>query len=198
MPSLTFRNLPASKKHAFTKMAFKEFAKKEYHEASISNIVRNLDIAKGSVYQYFSHKFDLFEYLTLEAHKKLRAIQEFVDSRDHDDVGSWFIERNMALAKFAKEFPLEFELLCRVNNSRSLQFLTLKNQLRTDELNLIQNKITDLVSNQTDVSSLSFVIWSVMHSYLQNGAYQKESNDIILQNITELSQALFKNKSNFS
>ncbi len=194
MPSLTFRNLPASKKNAFTTMAFEEFAHKEYHEASISNIVRNLDIAKGSVYQYFSHKLDLFEYLTLEAHKKLIAIQDFVDTRDHEDIGSWFIERNMALVKFTKEFPSEFELLCRVNNSRNLQFLTLKNQLRGAELDLIQNKITPLVSNQTDASSLSFVIWSVIQSFLQNGAYHQESNDIILQNITDLSHTLFEQK----
>jgi len=194
MPSLTFRNLPASKKHAFTQMAFEEFAQKEYHEASISNIVRNLDIAKGSVYQYFSNKFDLFSHLTLQAHEKLIAIQQFVDARDHNDLGSWFIERNMALVKFTKEFSSEFELLCRVNNSRNMQFLELKNQLRSNELEMIESKVSTLIGDQTKVSDLSFVIWSVIHSYLENGSYKNESNDTIMQSITNLSQTMFNNR----
>lgn len=191
MPSLTFRNLPASKKHAFTKMAFEEFAGKEYHEASVSNIVRKLDIAKGSVYQYFSNKLDLYKYLTREAHNKLVAIQEFVDSRNHNSIGNWFVERVMAQIKFTKEFPSEFELICRVNNTRDNQFLELKNGLRTIELNLIEEKISTFLSDQSQVSAQAFIVWSVIHGYLQDGAFHNLSNDDILEAISNLSQTLF-------
>ncbi|MFK7799190.1 MAG: TetR/AcrR family transcriptional regulator [Aureispira sp.] len=63
MPSATFEKLATSKKEAFITAFLEEFASKSYKEASISTVVKQLGIAKGSVYQYFENKMDLFLYL---------------------------------------------------------------------------------------------------------------------------------------
>jgi TetR/AcrR family transcriptional regulator len=63
MPKQTFFNLPPEKRDAITQIAIDEFAECEFNEVSISRIVERAGIAKGSFYQYFEDKKDLFFYL---------------------------------------------------------------------------------------------------------------------------------------
>jgi AcrR family transcriptional regulator len=63
MPTQTFWNLPEEKRQALLDIAIEEFADNEYAHASISRIVARAGIAKGSIYQYFEDKQDLFLYL---------------------------------------------------------------------------------------------------------------------------------------
>lgn len=63
MPTQTFWNLPEHKRQAILEIAIEEFADHDYNEASISRIVARAGIAKGSIYQYFTDKQELFLYL---------------------------------------------------------------------------------------------------------------------------------------
>ncbi|WP_225743439.1 TetR/AcrR family transcriptional regulator [Marinilactibacillus sp. Marseille-P9653] len=63
MPTQTFFNLPESKRERLIAGAMKEFTEKSLNEASISNIVKNAGISRGSFYQYFEDKKDLYFYL---------------------------------------------------------------------------------------------------------------------------------------
>ncbi len=63
MPLPTFFNLPDEKRQKILECAIDEFAKNDYDSASISQIVANAGIAKGSLYQYFADKSDLHRYL---------------------------------------------------------------------------------------------------------------------------------------
>ena len=72
MPKKTFENLDPAKRERFTAVCSREFAIKNYRSASVSAIVEELGIAKGSVYQYFENKKDLYTYLIdLAANRKL-------------------------------------------------------------------------------------------------------------------------------
>ena len=71
MPNPTFFNLPEEKRQKLLECAIDEFAAHDYHSASVSKIVSRAGISKGSLYQYFKDKQDLFNYLlTLAAQKK--------------------------------------------------------------------------------------------------------------------------------
>src|SRR5665648_21665 len=63
MPYQTFINLPEEKKQKLLECAIEEFAKNDYQSASITKIVNRAGIAKGSLYQYFKDKQDLYNYL---------------------------------------------------------------------------------------------------------------------------------------
>jgi AcrR family transcriptional regulator len=63
MPFPTFFNLPEEKRQKILECAINEFAQNDYDSASISRIVANANIAKGSLYQYFADKSDLHRYL---------------------------------------------------------------------------------------------------------------------------------------
>jgi AcrR family transcriptional regulator len=71
MPKQTFLNLPAEKRDAFLQIALEEFADNDYNSASVSRIVEKAGIAKGSLYQYFEDKQDLFLYLLEVANQEM-------------------------------------------------------------------------------------------------------------------------------
>lgn len=66
MPRSTFHNLPAPKQRRLVRAALDEFASKPYGEASLDRVAARAQVAKGSLYQYFEGKADLYRYLVLE------------------------------------------------------------------------------------------------------------------------------------
>ena len=91
MPKETFFNLPTKKRELFVETALKEFALHSYETASISNVIREMGIAKGSLYQYFGNKKELYFYLIEHAtEKKLKATQEYGSSNGSLDFFTWF------------------------------------------------------------------------------------------------------------
>lgn len=66
MPKPTFHNLPPEKRERIIELAIDEFAEHPYRQASLSRLVTRAGIAKGSIYQYFENKFDLYRWLVLD------------------------------------------------------------------------------------------------------------------------------------
>ena len=63
MPKETFFNLPDEKRKLIISAAIEEFSGAGYNTASINRICRNSNIPKGSFYQYFTDKLDLYAYI---------------------------------------------------------------------------------------------------------------------------------------
>jgi len=63
MPTKTYANLPEEKREKILTVAAQEFADRSYRLASLSKIVRELEIAKGSLYQYFEGKRGLYRFV---------------------------------------------------------------------------------------------------------------------------------------
>lgn len=63
MPSETFFRLPEGKRQRLMDAAWEEFTSVRFSDASINQIVRNAGIPRGSFYQYFEDKDDLFAHL---------------------------------------------------------------------------------------------------------------------------------------
>lgn len=70
MPKQTFFNLSNKKQENLIHSAKKEFSRVPLNKASISNIVKNAGIARGSFYQYFDDKEDAFYFLLEQQTKK--------------------------------------------------------------------------------------------------------------------------------
>lgn len=76
MPKETFLNLPEDKRRRILDVAIEAFAESNYRNVSISRLVAQAGIAKGSFYQYFEDKKDLYLYLLeLAAEEKLAFLQ---------------------------------------------------------------------------------------------------------------------------
>lgn len=73
MPKPTFFNLPEDKRARITELALEEFAQRPFHRASLTRMVGRAGIAKGSVYQYFEDKLDLYRWLLTEEVPRRKA-----------------------------------------------------------------------------------------------------------------------------
>lgn len=77
MPKRIFFSLPKEKREKILDLAITEFSKYPYDVASISNIVRDAGISKGSFYNYFEDKKDLYKYLVeLTSEEKRNSLSE--------------------------------------------------------------------------------------------------------------------------
>lgn len=74
MPTQTFFNLQGDKQQKIIEVSKNEFTKCSFYEASINRIVKEARIARGSFYQYFENKEDLFIYILDEYINKIKKI----------------------------------------------------------------------------------------------------------------------------
>ena len=63
MPTSTFFRLPEEKRQRLLDAAWEEFSRTSFSDASINQIIHNAHIPRGSFYQYFTDKKELFWYL---------------------------------------------------------------------------------------------------------------------------------------
>lgn len=70
MPKPTFFHLSKEKQDTLIQSAKDEFSRVPLHEASIANIIKNAGIPRGSFYQYFEDKEDLFFHLLNQLSQK--------------------------------------------------------------------------------------------------------------------------------
>ena len=63
IPTKTFLNLPKEKQERVVNAAVKEFAARRISEAKLSNIIKEAMIPRGSFYQYFTDKMDLYKHV---------------------------------------------------------------------------------------------------------------------------------------
>lgn len=66
MPKHSFISLSNEKQIRILDAALSEFSSQKYHEASINQIIKTADISRGSFYQYFEDKEDLYFYMINE------------------------------------------------------------------------------------------------------------------------------------
>ncbi|MFD1550830.1 hypothetical protein DNU06_05485 [Putridiphycobacter roseus] len=103
MPKQTFLNLDESKRKLITDAFLREFATKPFDVASLTVVVKKIGIAKGSIYQYFEDKLDLFLYLVgVCSTTKFKYIGH-IERKDYPDF--WFYFR--ALYEHGVQFDLE-------------------------------------------------------------------------------------------
>jgi AcrR family transcriptional regulator len=83
MPKDTFYNLPEEKQRRILEAAKKAFSEKHYKAVTIDSIVALANIPKGSFYQYFDNKDDLFKYMfsDLGVDKKKELFDELEQSK---------------------------------------------------------------------------------------------------------------------
>lgn len=111
MPKETFHNLNPKKKEKIKDAFLREFAVNPYDKASLSSVVKSLGIAKGSVYQYFDDKLDLFMYLISECTAVKMKYLGHLNRGDYPDFWAYFRSLYEEGVKFDLENPLESHFL---------------------------------------------------------------------------------------
>ena len=100
MPKQTFLNLPEERQKAFIDAALREFTIHNYDDASISSVLKELGMAKGSFYQYFENKRDLFDHLMMLSFETKKSYVLSVKRDNYPD----FWEYTIAMYQHGLEF----------------------------------------------------------------------------------------------
>lgn len=107
MPKDTFFNLPQKKQSLIIDVVITEFYEKGYDLASISSIVEKAHIAKGSFYQYFDGKDELFKYInTMINDKKMQFAQPVILVFEQLSFYDWFKQMLKASFNFLRSYPI--------------------------------------------------------------------------------------------
>lgn len=184
MPKDTFYNLNNDKKRKIFDAAVQEFATRRFSEASINKIVKAAGIPRGSFYQYFSGKEDLFDYIFKEILKeKLKIIRQAATFNPDADVFETCMDTTRTTFEWSKLKPEynQIGMLMEIDNSefiaklRAISFEGLRNLIERDkERGLIKPEIdSDLV-----IEMIYGLIWKQFSLVgFDKGMFLKRIND---------------------
>ncbi len=123
MPKQTFLNLPEEKRKIIIDAAIEEFAEHGLENASTNRIVASSGISKGSFYQYFEDKQDVFMYLlTMLEREKMEYFKgKHPPSANMDTFQyfRWMIKTGM---EFNTSHPLLTQAISRVMFSEGMYY----------------------------------------------------------------------------
>jgi len=185
MPKDTFFNLPEDKRTILCQIAIDEFAAHPFDQASINRIVAKSGIAKGSFYQYFENKKDLFLYLLqLVADEKLNYLAPVMRNPEQYDFFTLLRELYLSGIQFAIENPQYVEISKRLLASKGTPIydeVKGHNMPSASEFfeTLLDNAITrGQVRADIDVKMLAYMIASmnalVIEYYLEHLAPESD------------------------
>lgn len=106
MPKQTFHNLEQEKKDRIYEASINEFARTRYDSCKLSNIIKEAGIPRGSFYQYFEDKFDLYIYVFDQiAIKKMTYLGDIIAKMHEMNFFDLWEELYSNGAKFGLENP---------------------------------------------------------------------------------------------
>ena len=156
MPSSTFERLNHKKRARFLQEAYKEFSINTYQGASITNLVKTLAIAKGSVYQYFKDKEELYRYLVEETMHQLNTLLDKTCVYENEEFFTWYNKLLIVQVKYLLSFPAHAIILRNVMTG----VLGVDQQLKEEIIGSIHSRIhtalaQDLFNNDVNMYHLT-------------------------------------------
>lgn len=155
MPTQTFNRLDPKKRHRFVEEACKEFSLNTYQGGSITNLVKTLGIAKGSVYQYFEDKDELYRFLLEEVMQQLNQLLDKTCPYEKEAFFDWYNKLLIVQLRYFLSFPAHAILL---RNSLS-GILSVDRSIRRELIASLESRLKialpqNLASNQVAIHQL--------------------------------------------
>jgi len=111
----TFNNLPLEKREAIIQELVREFSANGYQKASLNTIVKNLGIAKGSLYQYFRNKEAIFCFVFEEFTRLVKqTVKETIEQGGKGDFFERIKQVMLAALTFVDRYPDYFQIYLKV------------------------------------------------------------------------------------
>ena len=133
IPKKTFYNLDLEKQQRITSAALNEFALRSYEEANLSNIIKEAKIPRGSFYQYFEDKLDLYKHIF--EYIKDKKIEFLKDELKNED-GLPFLEIFRLLYHQGIKFTYTYPLFAQIGKHMFNLKTEIYNELVGDGLKL--------------------------------------------------------------
>ncbi|MFW5847749.1 MAG: TetR/AcrR family transcriptional regulator [bacterium] len=151
MPSKTFYNLEKNKQNRIIKAAIEEFSAKIYEQVHLSNIIKKANIPRGSFYQYFKDKEDLYLYIiSIIKNTKL----DYLSSTLINDKNIAFLDLVKILyedgIKFAINHPKYVKILDYLLKNKNYLY----EKLMKENINLAKNLYIDMIEKDKTLGKI--------------------------------------------
>lgn len=175
MPKQTFFHLPEGKRKTLICAAKKEFARVPLHEASVANIVKEAGIPRGSFYQYFDGKEDLYYYLLNEMSEVNHAhFIQFLKENKGDLFDTFIQFFRFVIENDTSEQERNFHKHAFLNMNYKIKNILANNLYEENRIKHYQSIIQKMdmsplnVKNDDDIYQLYTIILSVtFHNFVQ-------------------------------
>ena len=192
MPKQTFYNLDESKKVKIYEASLNEFARTNYESAKVSNIIKEAGIPRGSFYQYFEDKLDLYHYIFDEIAKRKIEYMGDIQSRMHTmNFFDLWEELYVRGARFGIENPRLLDITKHLLSSKDQIYDKLMGnniKLAVDYyIQMIEaNKESGLIRESVDSKTLAnLLIESTLNVAVDNlvvsGDFEKNLDNMIIE-----------------
>src|SRR5690554_4355254 len=187
MPTQTFLNLNYEKQETILFVAIEEFANNTFNEASMNRIVKKAKIPKGSLYQYFKDKKDLYLYLIeISTKKKIEFLEEQAIDVNFDDFFKGFSSLMYLGVQFSIKHPQLSKLIKHADQSvedESIRLMQSANQQFLLQLIEDAQKRKQLDSSN-DAETIAFIL-NTMTTNFSMYLNQRYSSDYDKEDILE-------------
>lgn len=195
MPKGAFYNLADDKRNLINVVAMAEFSSASYDQASINQICKRAGIAKGSFYQYFTDKLDLYVHImTLAVEKKVGfftvALEDFKTMSLEEQIRLLFL-KGIEFAKAHPSYAALGEQFAKETNETAKSAVIKEGEKRSESLfiQMIEAaKTKGEVSREVDTLALSMQLQTLnktVNEYLQNrsgadqGSFREEAEQLV-------------------
>lgn len=196
MPTQTFFNLPEDKKKRLIAGAMKEFSAKSLNEASISNIVKNAKISRGSFYQYFEDKKDLYFFLIGKFRYNYRNLMFKSFSEKEGDFyegyklfSEKYIKYIMESEKFGFFENMYLHMNYQINQEARVDFKQTKSHKLPNGKRIVDvvNRDNLKLTTETELIDVLRYILSMLNDTIMEGFWKelsvKETQDLFLKRL---------------
>ena len=202
--SQTFKNLNEERQQEIIQVALKEFAKYEYEKASLSTIIKNVGLAKGSFYRYFPNKRSLYLHLIDHAFNFRLNIEKGMFTGEIEDFFEMMVRNFETKIRFDIKYPVYAAFFQNINNERNSEelgdmSLMVKQKIISTILNILQQtQYRQQLRIDVDEDILAFSIMQLnlgIYEYLQINHIKKGQpvKEPEVRKIAEAFVAILKN-----
>lgn len=170
----TFERLDQEKKAKIFGEAVREFSAKGYAKASINAMVKNLGIAKGSIFQYFGDKQGLFSFVFS---RSVEMVKDYLKAIRRETAGENFFFRLESIltsgVQFVRNHPRIYTLYVKIQFEGNMEFCSrLLSSLRRESFEFLSELIATGIERgeldpTLDVTHTAFMLDAVLDRFLQ-------------------------------
>lgn len=138
------------------------FSKKSYHEVMMEDVAKMTSVAKGTVYNYFSSKEDLyFSIMSLRMENLIKSLKKQIENEQNsiDSLRSFTLHLYMFMMKYQNFFSMYRKDSLNSENDYCVELRELDNQLKTILSSIIDSGVSEKVFRNID---RDFAVTSIM------------------------------------
>jgi AcrR family transcriptional regulator len=189
MPKDTFYNLSEEKRRKIFDAAVREFSTRRFSEASINQIIKVAEIPRGSFYQYFNDKEDIFQYMFKEIAREKQEIIGRAEAFDPDaDVFEVCIQATRASYEWSKVKP-EYSKIGALMELDNSQFIINLRVASAEGLRKMveRDKQRGLIRAEIDSGLVADIIYTlIIKEYFLTGLLDENAYFQKLRDVTKI------------